>query len=415
MQSSTILLLYLILGAITVIFTISMLLYLFNRKVLRNLNIAIKILIYTSIASIIFAFLEFEILTNEDFTVIYKNIWFLLLVFVVYLFALFIIFAINLNPIKKIQIATRKLSDGAKKITNNIKGSKEFEVIQNNLSKLEKLNNDNEEYKSRLKKEYYKFVPKEFYDYLNKKDVFELTLGSNIQKDVTVLFCDIRNSFKTSESLSLDDNFKFINMYLTVVGENVRKHGGFIDKFLGDGVLAVFLSEESALKASIDISNYFENQNLVSIEDKINFGMGIHSGKVVIAVVGDKERQTPTIISENVNLAHKIESLNKVFSTKALFTKDTLNNLPRDFEINFRYIGTISIDNSVVLPLFENLDCYIGAYKGALIKTKNLFETAVRSFEEKNYKREKNLFIKVLEQNEDDKLCKFYLKKCQKY
>lgn len=413
MESSTLILLYLILSGISSIFFSTMFFYIFNKKVLSKLKISIKLLIYSTLLSIIFAFLEYEILTNINLGNIYNNIWALCLIFVIYLFFMFVSFLINLQPIKKIQLNLEKLSNGTKFVSKKVQGSSEFNEIQQNLTSLAQMNINNEEYKLKLKKEYYKFIPKQFYDYLNKQEVFDLTLGTNIQKDVCILFCDIRNSLKTSETLSLDDNFKFINSYLTIVGECVRKNNGFIDKFLGDGVLAVFLSETDCLNASTQISNNFENQNLVSTNDKIHFGIGIHSGKAVIGIVGDKERLNPTIISENVNLASKIETLNKVFKTRVLFSKETLNNLPKSYEINYRYIGTINIDNSEYVSLFENLDAFVGANKQILIKTKNMFEMAVRNFESKDYSKARNLFIKILEENDDDNLSRFYLKKCQ--
>lgn len=161
------------------------------------------------------------------------------------------------------------------------------------------------------------------------------------------------------------------------------------------------------------MSKRFENINLVSIgEDKIRYGIGIHSGKVIIGIVGEKDRLSPTIISDSVNLAYKIESLNKIFLSKILFTKEVLNNLPREFEINYRYVGLVKIDD-VSVSLFENLDAYYGVDKQLYIKTKSFFETAVRNYEDKNYKNAKKYFLKVLEINEEDNLAKFYLKKCK--
>ena len=63
--------------------------------------------------------------------------------------------------------------------------------------------------------------------------------------------------------------------------------------------------------------------------------------------------------------------------------------------------------------LFENLDGYVGANKTAYLKTKNMFESAVRYFEDKDYQKARTLFINILKENEDDNLAKFYLKKCK--
>lgn len=388
--------------------------YLFNQKVLSKFNLSFKISIYISLLTFALMVVEFLIIDYYDVNVMEaRNQYFLLSIsFIIYIFLVFLTLYVNLYPIKKIEKNTRLLSRG-KDNKNVILGSKEFEKIQENLQAIEDKNDQSEEYKSKLKNEYYKFVPKEFFEYLGKNEVFELKLGESVQKEVTVLFIDIKHSFRASETLSLEENFKFINNYLSVVGECVRNNKGFIDKFLGDGVLAVFLNEIDALKCSTEIAQKFENINLVSIgNEKIKYGIGIHSGKVVIGIVGEKERLTPTIISDSVNLASKIEHLNRIFLSNILFTKEVLNNIPRDFELNYRYVGTVNIDD-IGVSLFENLDGYAGSNKTAYIKTKLIFESAVRKFEEKDYKEARKLFLNVLKINEDDNLSKFYLKKCK--
>ena len=407
--------LYYVLIGLFLAFLIISIFYLFNRKVLSKLSLSLKLSVYISIYSLALMLTEFYLLDYFNSLILEENLQYLYLagVFLAYILLCFFTFYINLYPLKKIEKSTKKLADGSKNTKIAVEGSKEFDKIQLNLNALEENNIENDEYEQRMKREYHKFVPKEFFEHLGKKDVFDLKLGESVQKDVAVLFIDIRHSYKTSETLSLEDNFKFINSYLSIVGEKVRNNNGFIDKFLGDGVLAVFLSEADALNCSTEISNCFENMNLVGVnEDKIRFGIGIHSGKVVIGVVGEKERQNLTIISDSVNLASKIENLNKIFKSNILFTKEVLNNLPRNFEINYRYVGTVSIDNFGV-SLFENLDGYVGANKTAYLKTKNIFENAVRSFEEKEYNKARTLLINVLKENEDDNLAKFYLKKCK--
>lgn len=414
MKTDLIFLLYYILLGLCGLFILISLFYLFNRKVLSKISLSLKITTYLSLVSLLLIFTEYYVLriSTSPFVREYDNL-ILAGIFFVYILFVFFILYVNLYPIKKIQSNTNRLAIGDKRLNNIVEGSKEFDEIQENLINIQRKNLSNEEYKLMLKKEYYKFVPREFYDYLGKNDVFEMTLGESVQKDVTILFIDIRNSYKTSESLSLEENFKFINNYLSIVGESVRNFNGFIDKFLGDGVLAVFISEKDALLCSTQIANKFENINLVSIGmDKIRYGIGMHSGKVVIGIVGEKERLTPTIISDSVNLAYKIESLNKIFQSKILFTKEVLNNIPSDVELNYRYVGLVTID-SIGVSIFENLDSYIGSNKTAYIKSKNMFETAVRNYEEKNYKKARTLFLEVLKINEDDNLAKYYLKRCK--
>ncbi len=414
MDNGLVILLYAILSLVFVGLIFIMLFYMFNKNVLSKTKLVFKICFYVALVSLFFVLLQIFLdnyFFSNYFNLKYQKIV-LIASYLLYNLVILAVVAINLRPIKKVVLGTKNLLLGQKSEMGFIEGSYEFDKIEENLTELENLAREKENYNFRLKKEYYKFVPKQFFDFLGKDEIFELGLGENVQKDATILFVDLRLSHKTSESLSLGDNFKFINSYLNVVGECVREEGGFIDKFMGDGVLAIFLNEVSALNCANKIAGKFFNMNLVGTGDKIKFGIGLNCGKVVFGIVGDKERLSPTVISDSVNLAYRIESLNKIFRSNVLLTKEVLNNLPKDFDFNYRYVGLMNIDG-VGVSVFESLDSFFGTEKTAFVKSKKIFESAVRNFEEKNYHLARKLFLQVLKINEDDNLAKFYLKKCK--
>ncbi len=84
-----------------------------------------------------------------------------------------------------------------------------------------------------------RFLPREFLDQLGRSDVTERT-GDHVEREMTVLFTDIRRFTNMSEQWSPGENFAFINAYLGEVGPIVRSHGGFIDKYVGDAIMALF-------------------------------------------------------------------------------------------------------------------------------------------------------------------------------
>ena len=93
-----------------------------------------------------------------------------------------------------------------------------------------------------------RFVPQAFLAIVGKPSIVEVELGDNKRKDMTILFSDIRNFTTLSEAMTPDENFAFINAYLERMGPVIRAHNGFIDKYIGDAIMALFESADDALQ-----------------------------------------------------------------------------------------------------------------------------------------------------------------------
>src|SRR4030095_14001042 len=96
-----------------------------------------------------------------------------------------------------------------------------------------------------------KFVPLPFLNTLGYDSILSVRLGDQIQREMTIMFTDIRAYTTISELLSPEENFKFINEYLSYTAPCIDAHGGFINLFTGDGIMALFPDANQALKASI--------------------------------------------------------------------------------------------------------------------------------------------------------------------
>ena len=340
-------------------------------------------------------------------------VWAILLT-IVYLILLFLTFSYACKPIKKIEKAVSRLSDGEIKDEIQIGGNKQFEGIEHGLNKINDVYKEKENLIKKTNLEYEKYVPKQFLKFLGKNSILELELGNQVQKEVTTMFCDIRNSTATSSTLSLEDNFNYINSYLKVVSPLVRKHGGFVDKYLGDGILAVFMKAENAMECAVQIVKAIEQKNKSSVATpSMDVGISLNTGEVVFGVVGEEERKSPTIISDTVNLASKMENINKFFHTKIIFSKRTLNSLRNEYPLSYRFIGTLTLEDKDYLSMFECLDSYDKKTREKLESVKVTFEQGVRYYNLGKYHNAKENFQLVLKRAREDRVAYMYYNKCE--
>ncbi len=217
---------------------------------------------------------------------------------------------------------------------------------------------------------YYRFVPKEFLELLSKKDITEVSLGEYKVAKMAVLSADIRNFTSTSEKLKPIQVFDMLNSYLRRVAPLIRKYNGIIEKYLGDGIIAIFpQSAESALNCAIamqeemiELRKEFEERNM----PQIRIGIGVHYGNVVIGTGGDNERMTEISLSDDIDIAIQTEAATKLYKRPILVTKQTLNQAANELRAvgkKFDFSGKevpMQGDTGSVPPLYSIYNNKIG-------------------------------------------------------
>ena len=141
---------------------------------------------------------------------------------------------------------------------------------------------------------------------VGKPRIVDVELGDNKRKEMSILFSDIRSFTTLSESMSPDENFAFINAYLEHVGPVIRDHDGFIDKYIGDAIMALFISADDALRAGLSMLDALEQFNAgrrATGRQPIAIGIGINTGSLMLGTIGERHRMDGTVISDAVNLA----------------------------------------------------------------------------------------------------------------
>ena len=175
------------------------------------------------------------------------------------------------------------------------------------------------------------FVPNEFLSFLGHRDVTKIKLGDQVQKSMSILFSDIRDFTRLSETMSPKDNFDFLNCYMGTQGPVINKNNGFIDKYIGDAIMALFPNNpDDAVRAAIEMQlkvSFLNEQRVSNGKIPIKAGIGIHMGSLMLGTIGYEGHMQSTVISDAVNMASRIESLTKTFGVGILISETVLDGL----------------------------------------------------------------------------------------
>jgi signal transduction histidine kinase/class 3 adenylate cyclase len=255
---------------------------------------------------------------------------------------------------------------------------------------------------------YARFVPREFLDQLGQDSILNVRLGDQIQKEMTVMFADIRSFTTLSENLTPEENFRFVNTLLSGLGPIIRKHHGFIDKFLGDGVMALFSeSPDDAVNAAIEMQRNLHEFNQTRPKNAhVRIGIGIHTGTLMLGTVGESRRMEGTVISDVVNVASRLETLTKVFGSGIIVSEATLDKLTTTYPQ--RSLGIVRVKGKrqavSIYEIFGGLD----PLDDLKIQTRGLLDEALRQYQRSVLNLALDGFGKVLTINPDDQVAKVY-------
>lgn len=206
-----------------------------------------------------------------------------------------------------------------------------------------------------------RFVPTAFLENLGKESIVEVALGDQVEREMTVVFTDIRGFTSISEELSPQEIFDFLNDYLGGIVPIILKHGGFIDKFIGDSVMALFPKEpDHAIDAVMEFGDFVRgfNERLVSEKgmSPIHVGSGIHTGSMILGTIGHNNRLETTVISDAVNTAARVEGLTKHYDTSMIMTEDTMDRLKNKGRFHYRFLDKVQVKGkSKVLSVYQLL------------------------------------------------------------
>jgi two-component system sensor histidine kinase ChiS len=262
-------------------------------------------------------------------------------------------------------------------------------------------------------------VPHEFLQFLERESIVDVQLGDQVQKEMTVLFADIRSFTSLSERMTPEENFNFLNAYLSRVSPVIRKHRGFIDKYIGDAVMALFpRTADDAVQAAIEMQQQLSLYNIdrqANGEEAIAIGIGLHTGSLMLGTVGEPQRMEGTVIADAVNLASRMEGLTKIYGTDILISDQTLYRLSNQENYCYRFVGRVKVKGkSQPVEMFEVYDANTRPLIELKQQTRAEFERGVNLYLEEKFAQAQDVFQQVLRLNEQDRVTRLYIERCQK-
>ena len=287
-----------------------------------------------------------------------------------------------------------------------------FAVVQQ-LNDLKALALDQQ---TRLTTAYQRFVPKQLLMNLQKDSILDVKLGDQVEIEMSILFSDIRSFTTISESMTPDENFSFVNGYLKRMGPIVRAHDGYIDKFLGDGIMALFnRSADDAISAAVKMQQdllVYNNEAESKGAQTINIGIGVNTGTMMFGTLGEADRMEGSVISDAVNLAARLEMLTKLYQAKVLVSEDTCLKLtPGAFVL--RMIDRVAVKGkSEAVKVFEVIDADAIDIMSLKVKDLARFNEAVTLYQMQKIKDALALFEGIYNDNPADMVAALYVERC---
>jgi len=267
---------------------------------------------------------------------------------------------------------------------------------------------------------YGRFVPHDFLRFLGHESIVDVKLGDHVQKNMTILFADIRDFTTLSEGMTPEENFNFINSYLSRASPIIRAHNGFIDKYIGDAVMALFPeSADDAVRGAIAMqkrvllyNQHRQNNGYVPIA----IGIGLHTGSLMLGTIGSQERMESTVIADAVNLASRLEGLTKLYGAGILISGQTLTYLDDSHNYSYRFVDRVRVKGKQApVAIFEVYEGDEELLKQLKTQTKTSFEQAVLLYSQQQFAQAQQIFQEILQINTQDKAAILYVKRCEKY
>jgi adenylate cyclase len=295
-----------------------------------------------------------------------------------------------------------------------------------NQARIEALNQE----LTRQKDSFFRFVPTQFLQLLGRDSAVDIRLGDSTLRFLSILFSDIRQFSNLSEKMLPGENFEFLNNYLFRMEKAIQRNRGFVDKYIGDAVMALFaggeegnpggksLTADKSLAAALEMRRELQDFNQFLKEkglSSIDIGIGINTGEVMLGTVGSETRLDTTVIGDSVNVSSRLENLTKFYRTGTLVSEQSVISLVKPEDYHFRMVDHVTVPGrDKPLMVYELLDPENphDQFKGEYSEQ---FDTSMTLYLSRMFHEAYMLFKQLQERNNDDFLPRLFAERCATY
>jgi len=318
------------------------------------------------------------------------------------------------KPIEQLVKTARRIEEGDYSKGVKIERSDEIGTLANSFNSMIEGLAERDKVQSLLGK----VVSREVADELLSKGI---ELGGE-ERDVTVLFSDIRDFTSLCERREPNEILDLLNRYLTHMSTAIEEHGGVVDKYIGDAIMALFgapvfhpESPQKAVSCALDMLSDLRLLNEALVKDGLQplvIGIGINTGKVVAGNMGSANRLNYTVIGDGVNLASRLEGLTKQYGVEIIVSQATRDLCP---EFRFRELDLVQVKGKTEpIAIFEPLsvaDTSSDSIKSALEQ----YHKAIAHYRSREWDEAETLLNQLITYDHDRKIYQLYLTRITEY
>jgi len=320
------------------------------------------------------------------------------------------------EPLVQLNFAAKNIAKGEWDKAVEIERSDEVGQLANAFNYMAMQLKESFEILENHKNAFARFFPLEYLKFFQKQYVTHVNLGDHVSKEVAVMFSDIRSFTTLSESMTPQDTFNFVNVYLQQVSPEIRQHKGIIVKYLGDGLMAIFPNcADDAVRAGIAYQKKLQEYNQKRQTKgylPIYVGIGIHLGHVLVGMIGEEKRMQGDVLSDSVNLTARLEGLTKFYGVSMLISEQVFAQLSDPSQYEIRFIDRVIVKGKTeAISIYEVIDGESEEIKALKWQTRSDFAQGLSHYSRQEFAAAKRYFEQVLAVNLSDKTAKLYLER----
>lgn len=320
-----------------------------------------------------------------------------------------------LLPLKKLKNGVTELSEGNLGVQVVVESNDEVAEISEVFNKMSRNLKIDMDKLTRLNDAYHRFVPLKMFEILNKRNILDVKIGDQVKTNISLLSLTTNNFEDLSYRMNTSEIFVFINRIFTMLVPIINEQGGVVERYNNSGLISLFPKKLSdSIKSAIKMRECIRNSE-DEILKKVDLGFVINKEDIMVGIIGCEERFGASVVSDYLTIVEGLNEFGKKYGTSILVTEISMEE-NEEMNYNYRKLGYIRYKSKQqIIALYDFFD---GDDYNIIMRkkqTKDVFESGVKAYYNRDFYNARQMFIEVLKQFQEDKAAKEYLRLCDKY